>query len=549
MHHHTHGSQADGADSLRHGSCLEHGAAHEHDHALWSRRDFLTRIGAAAAGFAFMMGSRPMQVFGKSLPPHPVNLVASDRVLVLVQLSGGNDGLNTVIPVGNDIYYQRRPTIAIPKAQALLLDDETGLHPAMQGLMPLWDDGKMAVVHNVGYANQTRSHFRGTDIWVTGTDADTYESTGWAGRYLADEYTDILNNPPDYPLAVRVGGAPATLFQSRYGNLGMTFADSAQFQRFVAQGGFYDVDDVPGTVYGQELSFVRSVTNAAYRYVQSVQTAASKAANLGTYPNSSLASSLSVVARLIRGDLGSSFYTVSQGGFDTHSNQGGPQGGHANNLADVANSVAAFLADLASDGLDRQVIVMTFSEFGRTLNENGSRGTDHGAGAPMLLFGTGLNGGLYGTQSDLVNLYGGDPKYTTDYRRVYSTLLQNWFGMEAAGVQEVLEGGFTPFDLVNPAATVRTEAPVATGNLHLDQNYPNPFSTSTEIRFGIRAAGHVSLAVFDAQGRRVATLVDGTLPAGSHTVSFRPESLASGTYLYRLETRNGVRSRGMALVH
>ena len=274
----------------------------------------------------------PMGAYGRAPMLHHLGKLETERVLVLVQMRGGNDGLNTIIPVNNGIYYQMRPTISIRKQDAVLLDSETGLHPAMQSLQPFWGDGRMAVIHNVGYDRSTRSHFEGTVNWVTGRNQGAAESTGWTGRYLADEFLGANGAPLEHPLAVRVGNAPATLFHSTYGNLGVTFADSQQFERFVRQGGFYDPDDVAPTVYGQALSFVRSVTNASFRYVESVQRAAEDAANLGTYPGNSLAGSLAVVARLIRGRLGARVFAVSEGGFDTHSNQGGVQGSHANRL-------------------------------------------------------------------------------------------------------------------------------------------------------------------------------------------------------------------------
>ena len=530
----------------RHGSCLEHGHAHTQDHARWSRRDFLSRLGMAAAGVSFTLHGRTLSAFGRGLQAHSLHTMETDRILVLIQMNGGNDGLNTVIPTRNDIYYQRRPTIAIPRAEAMLLDDETGLHPAMRSLESLWGDGHMAVVHNVGYANQTRSHFRGTDVWVTGSDVDEYVGTGWTGRYLAESYEDYLTNPPVYPLAVRVGGASPTLFQSRFGQLGMTFADSRQFQNFVSQGGYYDTENVPDTYFGAELAYVRDVTNASFRYVEAVQKAADRAENLAAYPGG-LGGSLSVVARMIRGELGSRIYSVMLGGFDTHSDQGSVTGSHANRLGELANAVSAFYADLAADGLDRRVLVMTFSEFGRTLNENGSGGTDHGAGAPMLIFGGGVSGGLYGSASDLRDLYGGDPRYTTDYRTVYGTVLQDWFGLPTNEVDGLLDGSFDRLGFVaNPLQVGRQREPLPE-TFSLEQNYPNPFNPQTRIVYRVSNTGPVRLAIYDMLGRHVRTLVDGTRHAGTHAADFVADGLPSGTYVYRLETPDGQLSRTMIL--
>jgi len=215
-------------EPLRYGSCLAHGEAHARDHACWSRRDFLAQMGLATAGIAFSMGGMPVSAYGQAPMLEQLGLLDTERVLVLIQLNGGNDGLNTIIPVTNSIYYQMRPTIAIRKQDAILLDSDTGLHPAMQSLLSLWNAGQMAVVHNVGYEQSTRSHFEGTVNWVTGRDQGMAESTGWTGRYLADQFLSGSGALLDHPLAVRVGNAPASLFHSDYGNLGVTFADSQQ---------------------------------------------------------------------------------------------------------------------------------------------------------------------------------------------------------------------------------------------------------------------------------------------------------------------------------
>ncbi len=531
--HHNHD------DCLRHGARLEHGDAHTHDHDEWTRRDFMTRMGLAAAGVSFMMGRNPMRAFAQSPLLKPVD-AASDRILVLVQLSGGNDGLNTLVPFENSVYYNARPNIAIPKSQALALDSQHGLHPALSPLMDLWQDGAMSVVHNVGYQQQSRSHFRGTDIWATGADQNQNLSTGWAGRYLADEFDDFLSNPPEFPLAVRVGGGTSTLFQSEYGNLGMTFSDSAAFGRFVDQGGFYDPDDVPQTTYGSEMAFARTVTNASYRYVAAVQDAAKDAANTVEYAGGGLGRDLSVVARLIRGGLGTRLFLVSQGGFDTHSMQGAGEGRHAGLMGNLAGGVSSFLEDLKTDGLDERVVVMTFSEFGRTLDENGSQGTDHGASAPLFLFGKGLTPGLYGTPNPLTadtDFYGGDPAFTTDYRQVYATLLERWFGLAPEAVDAFFPRSFERMGFLSGTST---SAPINSQARGLSLSVaPNPIRSGAGVTFGMAASGRAKLALFDAQGRRIAVLASGTFAAGRHPVRLDASGLPPGLYLLRLDTDTG----------
>jgi hypothetical protein len=279
--------------------------------------------------------------------------------------------------------------------------------------------------------------------------------------------------------------------------------------------------------------------------VEAVQDAAERAENLAPY-GGGLGNSMSIVARMIRGGLGSRIYTVSLGGFDTHSMQGGVQGSHAAQLRAVADAVSAFLADLAVDGLDKRVLVMTFSEFGRTLSENGSQGTDHGAGAPMLVFGSELRGGVFGSASDLTDLYGGDPRYSTDYRSVYSTVLSDWFGLASGEVESLLGGSYGSLGFIDGRAVYAGDEQVPRG-IGLHQNYPNPFNPTTTISYRLDGPGHVRLRIFDVRGALVQTLVDGNRPAGAHTTAFDAQSLPSGTYVYRLETADGTLTRKMTL--
>ncbi|MBO6794287.1 MAG: DUF1501 domain-containing protein [Balneolaceae bacterium] len=529
----------------RHGSSLEHGQAHEKDHQSWTRRSFLSTLGIGALGSGLMLGGIPVNAMARTKFLNRLASANTDRVLILIQLGGGNDGLNTVIPVENDVYFQKRPTIAISKNEAISLSDEIGLHPAMSNLSPMWSDGNMAVFNNVGYENPDRSHARSTDIWTSASDANQMMGTGWAGRFLVEDNPDFIANPPEFPLGVRIGGS-STLFQSEFGNLGVTFGGASQFAQFLEQGGFYNEEDTPDNDFGRSLSFARKIANSSFRYLESIQEAADNSTNMGEYPNSGLSRSLSVVARLIRGGLQTKVFLVSKGGFDTHNNQGSTEGGHANLLRDVADSVQAFYADLASDGLNERALTMTFSEFGRTLDENSSQGTDHGSSAPVMVFGP-VNGGIYGEHADLIDLDGsGDPVYGMDYRNIYANILNNWFGLESASMSAVLEGEYEDLGFLNVStATSPGSKPIA---FKLHQNYPNPFNPATVIQFSLPASVKVRLQVFDLNGRLIQTLVDGTVSAGDHQIRFDGSNLANGTYVYRLETPYGAGSKKMTLI-
>ena len=536
-HDHKHG---------RHGISLEHGEAHSHDHQTWTRRSFLSTLGIGALGSGLMLGGMPVNAMARTKFLNRLLAADNDRVLILIQLSGGNDGLNMVVPIENDVYYQKRPTIAISKSDAFGLSEEIGLHPAMMNLETMWGNGNMAVFNNVGYDAPNRSHARATDIWTSGSSSNTNLGTGWAGRFLVEDNPDFIANPPEFPLGVRIGGS-ANLFQSEFGNLGVTFGGASQFAQFLEQGGFYNEESAPDNDFGRSLSFARKVANSSFKYLESIQDAADNAVNLGEYPNSGLSRSLAIVGRLIRGGLKTKVFLVSKGGFDTHNNQGGTEGGHAELLADIANSVQAFYADLATDELKDRALTMTFSEFGRTLDENSSQGTDHGSSAPVMVFGP-VNGGIYGEHANLTDLdRSGDPVFGMDYRSIYSSILNSWFGLEITDTETVLQGEFEDLGFVDPVAT-STERTQHPQNFKLHQNYPNPFNPSTLISFTLPSSVSVRLQVFDTKGSLVQTLVESTLNAGEHQLRFDGANLPSGLYIYRLQTPYGTSSKTMTLI-
>ena len=502
-------------------------------------------MGLAGMGSVFMLGSNPVKAFGRSPLLAPLGAANTDRVLVLIQLDGGNDGLNTIVPVTNDIYYRSRPTLAVQASQTIPLTSELGMHPSMDGVRGLYDNGQMAIVQNVGYDNPDQSHFRSMDIWMSASDADVYDSTGWTGRSLEALFPDFDQNPPTQPLGVQIGGA-SMLFQGRNNNVGMTLGDPEVFERIVETGQFYSTAQIPVTTYGDEMLYARQVANSAFRYAGALQNAAQSGRNRVTYPQSYLAGNLSIVARLIKGQLGTKIYVVSLEGFDTHAEQI-PL--HPMLLQDLSTSVQAFIQDLEADNMMDNVLVMTFSEFGRTIWENGSSGTDHSTSAPLFLFGPGVNGGLFGSPPDLTRVnQDGDPVHDIDFRSVYATVLQNWFNIDDATVSGVLGRSFSTLPFINTPTNTAVETTPIPEAFALQQNYPNPFNPQTTIPYLLHRSEQVRLRVYDVRGRLVSTLVDQTQPAGQHVVTFEANRLPSGVYFYRLETSAGVQSREMTLV-
>ncbi len=473
----------------------------------------------------------------------------SNRVFVLIQLQGGNDGLNTLVPVENPLYYNARPTIAIPKAQTLPLTDTLGWHPALAGFKELYDRGELAIVQGVIYPNPDRSHFRGTDIWVTATDADVFLGTGWLGRYLETLVADLpVGELPPEPLAVQIGGASSLVLNSERGLLGISFRDPRQFYRLVSQGDIEFGGSVPDTPAGQELLFVRSIAKASQRYAEFVRRAAERGTNRVTYPDTDLAQKLRIVAQLISGGLGAKVYVVGieRNAFDTHAYQGGVAGVHASLLQELSDAVRAFIDDLKALGVADRVAGMTFSEFGRRVQENVTRGTDHGTAAPLFVFGTQVLGGrVHGRDPDLANLDPrGDLLMQYDYRQVYAAALLQWFGAPQAQVQSILLRDFSPLPLFQ-VPTVVGEAPPEEFRLEV---YPNPASQVATLSFTLPADGYVELSLMDLQGRRLSNLLHGEHSAGHHRIPVYLGQLSPGIYLLRLRVGRRTATRAFEVV-
>ncbi|MDE2835353.1 MAG: DUF1501 domain-containing protein [Bacteroidota bacterium] len=538
--------------SGRFGSCLAHGCAHTEDHERWSRRDFLAGLGLVA-GSALMLGKTPVHAFSHTSLLNELGSLSSERILVLVQLEGGNDGLNTIVPIENDHYYRARPRLAIPKVSTLQLTSELGFHPSMRRLRDTFDNGQMAIIQGVGYQDSSLSHFRGTDIWMTASDRGSHRVSGWTGRQLEVTYPGIDTDPPSFPLAVQIGGLTSSLLTGEHHSVGMSLTNTEVFERLIRNGRYYNEGNVPSSSYGREMAFVRRVANDAYRYGIAVKDAADRGVNEVEYLNpggNGLARRLRIVARLIKGSLGARVYHVGLAGFDTHGSQGSTSGRHSLLLKYLSEAVTSFLADLGS--LSEQVLVMTFSEFGRRVEQNGSEGTDHGTAAPLFLFGPGVRGGLYGQAPSLSDLdpYG-NMRHHVDFRAIYATVLQHWFGFAPRASEEVLGQAFEPVEFVqDPADPIVTSSqqPALPDQPVLHQNYPNPFRSQTTVSFTLHRPVETLLQVYDLTGRQVRSLPLGIRPAGTHAVTVEVANLSSGTYLYRLIADRQAFSRKMSVI-
>lgn len=534
------------ATNKRKGTSLADGAAHKADHATWSRRSFLEMASMGGIATTLMAGGLPMQVFGKHALFQSPQMMDNDRTVVLIRLNGGNDGLNTVIPFNDGLYYEKRPNIAIPKANALSISDNLGLHPSMAGLKALWDQDQLSVLTNVGYPTPNKSHATSGQIWERG-DRELV-SGGWGGRYIEASIPDIYTDLPEHPVLTQVGSSNALFFNGRTGRLGFGIPNDQVLERLAESSILYDAEDVPATLWGEKLSTVRRVANSASQYGKVVGDTLQAQSNAVEYPDTALGRQLASIAKMIRGGLTTKMYLVRVGGWDTHENQ---LDRHVNLLTNLSNSLKAFQDDLDSDGHSERVLTATISEFGRRVHENGSFGTDHGEAAPLFVLGKNVLPGVIG---DLPDLSGNNLPYGLDFRSVYATIMEHWLGLDNVSAQSVVNGAFDyqPFVAFNPVSppdstsNEAVERPAATATLA--QNYPNPFNPATNISFELAASSFVSLRVFDLQGRLVDTLVSKTLPAGPHNVTFEARHLASGTYFYRLESPQGVQTKRMVLL-
>lgn len=515
------------------------------------RRDFLQRAVPVSA-LPFLIGGLPIRAYGRS--PFLEALLAStaptDRVLVLVQLNGGNDGLNMVIPLDQySALAQARSNILIDETKVLRLTDSTGLHPAMTGLQGIYGGGKLAVVQSVSYPNPNLSHFRATDIWLTGADYNQTTPSGVLGRWLMAEYPGYPAGYPSAvmpdPLAISIGSLVSPGLQGPVQSMGIAVANpSAQY---ILPGGS---DTPPDTPAGHELTFIRQVAEETEVYSTAVRTASASGKNLSSlYPaNNPLADQMKIVARLVAGGLKTRVYVVNLGGFDTHSLQVDAAdhslGVHATLLGRLSSAIAAFMDDLALLGVDDRVVGMTFSEFGRRIKSNASVGTDHGTAEPVFVFGNSVNPGILGANPVLTDASGqlkDNLDVLFDFRRVYGTILRDWFGTSTSDLGAILttplyDGSQSSLALIAPSAVAGAGGgPTVPEQYALQQNFPNPFNPATTIRYDLPQGSVVSLEVFNSAGQRVAVLDEGERAAGVHTVRFDAAHLASGVYFYRLQ--------------
>ena len=511
------------------------------------RRNFLKSATAISVP-VFMNGFQVAAIANSSLFPI-INSAENDRVLVIIQLNGGNDGLNMVVPL--DMYDKLmtvRENVMIPQSELLSLNDTISIHPAMADVKNLFDDGKLSLIQSVGYPNQNRSHFRSKDIWMTASDAEDFISTGWLGRYfdgLHPTYpTDYPNdNYPD-PIAITIGSLVSETCQGVGSNFSLALRDVESLSPLTEGVG----SELPDNYYGQELGFLRTAIAQTNAYGETILLAADKGNNLSNlYPDAGvngLADQLQIVAKLISGGLKTKVYVVSLGGFDTHADQvveGEPStGAHAGLLANLATAMYAFQDDLKQLGIQEKVVGMTFSEFGRRIKSNGSFGTDHGSAAPLMVFGSCINPSIIGDSPEIPDEVGVQDgvQMQYDFRSIYGSLLVDWFDATEEDVRNSLFTDFQYLPIIEGCeiSTSINDVPILTAQHELTiSNYPNPFIHSTTFNFESKGEW-MKLSVFDARGAEIKVLTKQHFSRGKHQIAFNAYNLPAGNYYYRLQT-------------
>lgn len=496
-----------------------------------------------------------------------------DRVLVLVQLKGGNDGVNTIIPINQyDKYANLRPAIAIPENSLINLDttlgnnEQVGLHPSLIKLKELYEKGWASLVQGVGYESMNQSHFKSTDLWFSGGDGTVANSnlrSGWMGRSLQAFFPDIIGVPttdmPD-PLGIQIGDPNPNLgfhTETEHQNvLNLSGQDPAGFFSLIQTIGGAPITNVPDSDHGVELDFIMGVEQSTNLYAQRITSLFNAGSNfLTNYPStngSRLSPQLKTIARLIKGGCKTKIYLCQLGGFDTHSAQvdgGTPAvGEHADLLLDLAESIKYFHDDLEGLGLADQVMTCTFSEFGRCAAGNGSDGTDHGTLAPMMVFGKNVKAGVNGTNVNLSNLTNDNQLQGMqfDYRQVFTTILQDWLGASEDVLTEAMFSGYEKMPLVDNAFIVSPEcylpgAAVGTVDNYLKQKplsiFPNPANAFAEVNFENAGSAFEARLTLHSLGGSLVSNTFVFANQGSNVFFIDVAVLPPGPYFVRLENK------------
>ncbi len=471
----------------------------------------------------------------------------SDRVLVLIDMNGGNDGLNSFVPL--DSYsnlFNARPNVIIPEGNLLDFTDTIGLHPSMSGMRNLYNNGNLTLVQGVGYPDQNRSHFRSADIWNTASNAEDYRSTGWLGRYLDDTFPGY---PADYPnadcldpFAITMGQSISGTCQGMDSNFSMAIIDTENIGGLTTGIEVEQQEDC----YGDEIGFVIETFKKSNAYGERlIEAIGIGDSNGDLYPDTTLAQQMKTVAQLISGGLETKIYVLKLGGFDTHADQvvgeNTTNGIHAELLDELSSAIFAFQEDLKLQGLDQRVVGMTFSEFGRKIISNAGIGTDHGTAGPMMVFGSCINAGIIGDNpviEQFVDEEEGVPMQY-DFKWVYGSILMDWFEVPEEKVKLLLTDDFQYVPVLSQCSSTNTKeiTPIVEALAS-----PNPFAQNFNLSFNILQKDSVKIDLVDVLGQTVKEITNKSLDAGPHEILVETHGISSGVYFTRIQVGNGVKT-------
>jgi uncharacterized protein (DUF1501 family) len=508
------------------------------------RRTFVKNVGITVAGMPIVLNNIKYQPIQKKLFNYSKS--AEDRVLVIIRLNGGNDGLSTVIPLDQyDNLVIQRQNVLIPENQLLDLNQHNiAFHPEMTGMYNMFQDGQLGIIQNVGYPEQNRSHFRSMDIWSTGK-LDPYEHSGWLGRYFDEKYAnypdDYPNNDYPDPFAISMGYSVSETCQGLMANFSHAVSNPFDAYNLAQNQG---VDD--GTYYGSHMAYLNNLIVQSNKYGSRINTAANAGNTLSTLydSNNPIAVQLRYVAQMISGGLKTKVYILNLDGFDTHNAQVSAtsvnQGRHADLLRTLSNALVAFQDDLNLLGLAERVAGFTFSEFGRQIASNASKGTDHGDAAPMFLFGQCISSQVIGPNpvvSDTVVNQAAVPMQI-DFRNVYASLLKDWFMVAESDIEPLFEHTVEYIDLLGACNVGIDNVAKNKDGLTL---FPNPASDKTNLQFEAKGESY-TLQIIDMNGRTVIEPFSGKKLQGEQIIPIELHDLKAGFYTVRLYSEKGIKA-------
>ncbi len=475
----------------------------------------------------------------------------NDKILVLIQMTGGNDGLNMVLPLDQYSNLAKvRSKILIPEALGVKLRDDLALHPVMTGLKSLYDDAKLKLVQSVGYPDQNRSHFRSTDIWTSGSSASQVEPTGWLGRFYNQNHSSYPTGYPSSdnpdPLAITIGSLVSQTCQGPIANFSLAINDPATLAQ-LTEPAF--PPSLPSTNYGNELKYLIETLKQTNDYTDVIKDAYAAAGGTIATTGNRLLDQLNVVVQLIKGGMKTKVYVVNIGGFDTHNSQCDPVdheiGDHADLLKQLSDAIAGFQAEIKKAGVEKRVMGMTFSEFGRRIQANDSTGTDHGSAAPLFIFGHCVNPGILGNNPTINERPANDEGVAMqyDFRSIYASILIDWFEVSSSIVSDILFKEFQKLPVVDGCAP--TSVSDYDRDFSLDfETYPNPASDYSNISFESRNE-FIRISLFNSLGSELKVLHSGRMTDGKHTIKLDTQELTAGNYYVRIASESAQKTKAL----